>query len=350
MTTFRTKVWRFCCSLKLAIVLASLATLLAMGGSLAIYARPDIYGNLDQLTLLQWWQSVGQGHIRHTWWLVLCGGLLAALALNTFCCLTDWLTKVHRRWRKTGEYLIHTGFCLLAVAFAVGHLYGFRMDRVQVFEQQLVPLPAWPGTYLKLDAVEPVLDASGRPLDMVNKLVLLQGDKAVTRAVARINHPLQFRGLVAVPVSFGRQARGFKVFSPTRGDMELTPGQTLDFNAARLTVLRFWPNAVADQSGRIRPGGDRLNNPAFLLRLERGDETWQGWYLPRRGLPFPLVQAGIRFWPTEPLFADFSILTVNRDPGSPLALAGGMCLLAGSLLALLSYYRKRKTGDHPDIH
>ncbi|GAB4166552.1 MAG: hypothetical protein Tsb0017_01890 [Geothermobacteraceae bacterium] len=349
MSESMARIWRFCCSLKLAIILASLATLLAMGGSLAIYSRPDIYSGIDQMTLADWWRQTGRSHISQTWWLALTGALLLALGLNTACCLADWLARLHRRWRKTGEYLIHAGFCLLVVGFVIGHTLGFRMDRVQIFENQLFPIGPWPGHYLRLDAIEPVLDKSGRPLDMINRLALVRGEEEVARTTARINHPLQYRGLVAVPVSFGRQASGFRIFHPEKGHLELSAGTSLTFGSAQLSVLRFWPDVTEGSDGTIRRRGSRLNNPAFLVRLDKPGRSWQGWYLPRKGLPYPLVEAGIRFWPTEPLFANYSVLTVNRDPGSRLAMAGGICLLAGSALALISYYRKRRTGDRPEI-
>lgn len=45
----------------------------------------------------------------------------------------------------------------------------------------------------------------------------------------------------------------------------------------------------------------------------------------------------------------YSVLTINYDPGANLALAGGVTMGCGVLLALFSFYRKRALGDRPDI-
>jgi cytochrome c biogenesis protein len=49
----------------------------------------------------------------------------------------------------------------------------------------------------------------------------------------------------------------------------------------------------------------------------------------------------------QPLAGYVSLLTVNRDPGAGLALAGAGCLSVGVLFAMLSFYRKRARGDRP---
>ena len=48
------KIWRTCCSLKLAIILASIATLLAIGGSLVMHFNPAVFDGLDSATLSEW--------------------------------------------------------------------------------------------------------------------------------------------------------------------------------------------------------------------------------------------------------------------------------------------------------
>jgi cytochrome c biogenesis protein len=57
----------------------------------------------------------------------------------------------------------------------------------------------------------------------------------------------------------------------------------------------------------------------------------------------------VRLWPAEPLYRTYSELTVNYDPGAPLALAGAAAMLAGVLLAAGSFYYKRSRGDRPEV-
>jgi len=111
------RLWRFCCSLKLAIVLASAATVVMIGGSLLVPAYPRLFGPMDQLPLLQWWHTLGAGAPLRTWWVPAAGGLIVLLGFNTGCCFIDWLLHLRSRWRKTGEYLIHLGFVLLLAGY-----------------------------------------------------------------------------------------------------------------------------------------------------------------------------------------------------------------------------------------
>jgi len=344
------RLWALLCSLKLAIVLASLATFLAMAGSLVMHFNPAVFGGIDEHTLVAWWQSRGAPNAALSWWLVPFATLVLLLGINTLCCFIDWLRKIHARWRKLGEYLIHLGCILVLVAYLWGNFAGFRHDGVAIRVGQAWPIGGLPGHYLRLEAFEPVLNDKGRPLDMRSRISLLRGDETLSTTVVSINHPLRWKGLVVVPVSFGRDVQGFRFRQPGRGTFDLAPGSSLEAgNGARVTVEKFYPNALR-RGGQVTARGRGLGDPAMLLRLEQGGQTpWRGWYFLRESLPFPLVSAGVRIWPTEPLFQTHSVLTANYDPGSGLALAGGLLILSGILIALASFYRKRRTGDHPDI-
>jgi cytochrome c biogenesis protein len=111
------KTWKLLCSLKLAIVLASAATLIIMGGSLLIPFNRRIFGRMDQLALGDWLATTGAAHPALSWWVFAAGALLLLLGLNTLCCFVDWARNLRTRWRKSGEYLIHLGFVLVLAAY-----------------------------------------------------------------------------------------------------------------------------------------------------------------------------------------------------------------------------------------
>jgi len=344
-------VWNFCSSLKLAIVLASLATLLGMAGSLVIHAHPELFGNLDSLPLGAWlrWSAFRRPDL--TWWLWLAGLLLILLGLNTLCCFLDWLWRIRLRWRKTGEYLIHAGFVLVLAAYLWGSLAGFRHDQTRIFVDEPFRLEEMPGTELRLADVRPLPDAQGRPLDLLNRISLWQNDRQLAQGEVRLNHPLTYRGLVVVPVSLGQEVQGYRCFQPGRGILEMLPGRRYEFpGETELRVLAFLPDAVRGADGQVLPRSRQPVNPALRLELLRaGQNVWSGWYLLRESLPFALVANGLQFWPTDPIVNRFSILTVNYDPGAGLALWGGGLILAGVILAVFSFYRKRRRKDRPDI-
>lgn len=345
------RLWTLGCSLKLAIALASTATLLIMGGSLVMHDNPDIFASMDQEVLGTWLEQAWARSPQLTFWVPLSGVCILLFAVNTACCLVDWLTKISTRWRKSGEYLIHAGFILLTIAFLWGNTSGFRSGPHRMVPGQRLSIPPIPAYALQLEAFTPKLDQSGRPLDMINEVSLWKNGKQVASQTVRINHPLLYDGLVILPTSFGREPTGFRFHRPGTGPVDLIPGRRLAI-APGLTLVthQFLPDARLDNRGRVMPLGGRLNNPALQLSLlGPSGETWRGWYFLRQPLPEAITRVGISLRPLEPVYTPFSLLTINRDPGDKLALAGGVCITVGVILAFFSFYRKRAVGDRPEV-
>ncbi len=96
--------------------------------------------------------------------------------------------------------------------------------------------------------------------------------------------------------------------------------------------------------------GDQLGNPAMRVDLRSSDGgAWSGWYFLRGPLPRELADAGVFLRPVEPIYRTYSLLSVNRDPGSGIALAGSLCMGIGVVLAFFSFYLKRARGDRPAV-
>lgn len=346
------RIWNLLCSLKLTIILASAATVLTMTGSIVMIKYPKTFGDIDTMILADWFQRFGNPNLAKSWWFGLVCVLLALLALNTLCCLLDWLPKIRSRWRKSGEYLIHLGFVLFVIAFAWGSVSGARSENNRIVVGETIHLDALaPGYSLRLEQFEPEFGPEGRPNDLRSTLTLLRGGNVIEQGTIRLNHPLIVDQLVILPGSFNQIATGFR-FSGSNGQpLELKAGTILPLpNHGRLRVISFLPDVTQGPDGRIYPRSDELQNPAFELEwIAPGHEPWRGWYILRQGLPAPLTAAGIVLQPIEPLTTWVSILTINRDPGAGLALVAGLCLGGGVLFALISFYYKRERGDRPEI-
>lgn len=251
------RIWSVLCSLKLAIVLATCATLIVVGGSLLMPANPRVFAPLDEMILKDWLVEIAAQSPALTWWVPLAALLVLLLGLNTLCCVIDWLVHIRSRWRKSGEYLIHLGFFLIVCAFLWGNLAGYRAGEQPIFVGQSVELPPH-GLVLKIEEVMPLADDHGRVMEMANTLALYRDDTLLKRVEARVNHPLAWEGLVVIP----------------------------------------------GHAGQVMMGGQ--------LRT-------------------------------------YSLMTINYDPGANLALVGSVAMGCGVLFAVFSFYRKRSTGDHPDI-
>jgi hypothetical protein len=347
----RSKIWKFLCSLKLAIVLASAATAVAVAGSMVMVSHPGTFGDMDRMVLGKWLAGTGFETAGLSWWVFLSALLVLMLGLNTLCCFIDWLMRFRSRWRKTGEYLIHLGFVLVLTAFVWGSLAGFRSEGNRIFVGKTAAVDRMPGYFLKLKDFHPKFDKAGRPVDLIAGLVLLRGDQPIAEREARVNHPLSWQGMEVLPTYFGRQVEGFRFFLPGRGTLPLFPGTVVPLDdGLSLKVLKFLPDAVRFQNGTVVQRDENLRAPAMELELTRPEgRSWQGWYFLTEGIPFPLVRAGVRLWPTDPIQHTYVVLTITRDPGAHLALAGAMLMLAGVLVALVSFYRKRARGDRPEV-
>lgn len=349
---FIQRFWELCCSLKLAIALASVATLLIMGGSLVMHFNPMIFASMEEEVMSRWLPQAWARAPHLVFWVPLSGLCVLLFGLNTLCCIIDWLFKIKARWRKTGEYLIHAGFVLLVIAYIWGSISGFRSGPQRMFPGERLNIPEMPGYSLALEEFTPKIDPSGRPLDMINKLSLWRDEKPVAKALVRINHPLIYDGLVILPSSFGQDLQGFRFRTAERGFIDLFVGSRMSISPGMsIVVQELLPDARHNNRGKVMQVGSRLNNPAMLISLEdlSGQQVWEGWYFLRNPLPAMLRNAGLSLRPTEPLYKTFSLLTINRDPGDKLALAGSLCISIGVIFAFFSFYRKRAHGDRPEL-
>ncbi|NCO51437.1 MAG: cytochrome c biogenesis protein ResB [Deltaproteobacteria bacterium] len=254
ISLFDTRIWKLCCSLKLAIVLASAATLLAVGGSVLMPFNSQLFGSLDSMPLGLWLKQVATRQLTLTWWIPVGGILVTLLAVNSLCCFIDWLRVIKSRWRKGGEYLIHLGFVLILVAFWWGSQAGIRSENNTLLVGQSIPLSKL-GVRLTLEGFAPVLAPSGRPMEMLTTLALYRGEELVKRVQTRSNEPLLWEGLVVIPTSYGQTLRGGSPIPYSILTINYDPGARLAFAGSLamgcgvlLTLVSFY---------RKRAHGDR---------------------------------------------------------------------------------------------
>lgn len=343
--------WSLCCSLKMAIYMASACTLLLMGGSLLIPGQPLIFSGMDSQSLGHWFSTIAVEHLPQTWWLYLAGLVMVLFVLNTFCCFLDWLWQIRSRWRKSGEYLLHLGVVLVVFAYFWGSAAGWRQSGLHCRIGQPTPLPDWPGHSLRVENFQPIMSGFGPPEDMISQVSLLKNGHKLDQGEVRINQPLLRGGLVITPLSFTQEPAGFQMALPGRPMVDFRAGSRIALkNGSSLEILRFFPDAKQAADGSLRYRQDRIGNPVFELSVSAADgRNWRGWYFIKQPLPQALLAQGIQLRPLRPLYDQVSILTVNYDPGVPLAAVGGGLMTIGVLLALTSFYRKRRNQDRPEI-
>lgn len=332
--------WKFCCSAKATIILSSVTTLVAIFGSAQIMHSPQLFSTMDSKPLLEWWNGyLPQANV-YSLWIPLCSALIVLLCLNTLCCFIDWVYHLRSRWRKMGEYLIHLGFILVVIAYAWGSIYGMRSSNNSIAEGEVIGIPSMGGYFLRLNSFAPQFAPSGRPVDMLSNVTLLKGDQELKTTTVRFNHPLTHGGLAVLPGSYTQQAVGFSCFINNE-HVELKQGSTHVLPAGmHVNVLEFHPDI--QYAGRNGAVNMPLRNPAFMLELNApAAERKTLWYVVKQGVPQQLLSAGFAPQRLTPVYKSYSQLTINRDPGAPLAAAGGIAMTLGVLLSLRSFYVKR---------
>jgi cytochrome c biogenesis protein len=319
-----------------AIVLASLATAIAIAGSLLMQFNPQVFAGLDNYSFLDWQRSFGHKAPLLSSWFYLTGVMVLLLAANTLCCFIDWLLRFRSRWRKTGEYLIHLGFVLVVIAYFWGSFAGDRAH-LSLRTGEVQPLPTQPGYFLRLDSIAPVIGTSGRPIDLLHNISVLHGDSIISSTTLHANTPLFINDATIVASGSDQQIIGFNVILPDLGyAADLTPGAIIRLNET--TDLRV--NAIHS---------DANNAYVNLTLFIAGETVWQGWYSSQQPVAAPLRQAGFNPIIRRPLLLATSELTINHDPGLRIASIGSILLTLGVVVALFSFYAKRRRGDRPEI-
>lgn len=344
------KFWNLLCSLKLAIYLASISTLLLMGGSLYVPFNQRVFGNMDQLPFGEWLSSTAQNSLSLTWWFWLASLFMVLFGINTLCCFLDWLLHVKSRWRKSGEYLLHLGVVLVLIAYIWGSVAGWRNGSFKVMVGESVPLDDWPGYSLRLDDFKPIFGDKGPPLDMISDVTILQDETKLIQARVAINDPLLHGGLVVTPVSFGQIPTGLQ-FTGSGGQREISSGDRVELpSGSTIDFIRFIPDVRRQADGTLSYRSDRIGTPAYEVKVQyKEGGTWQGLYFPTASMPYELRMAGFNMKPVAAAYSMYSLLTVNYDPGAPLASVGGALMTIGVFIALFSFYRKRARHDRPEV-
>ena len=339
------QLWKICCSAKVTIILTSATTLIAIFGSTQIMNNPRLFNTMDSKPLLEWWLEYMPQASSYSLWIPVCSVLIGLLCLNTLCCFIDWICHLSSRWKKGGEYLIHLGFILVVIAYGWGNIYGMRSSNNSIAEGAVIALPSQSGYFLRLNSFQPQLAPSGRPIDMLSNVTLLKGDQELKTTTIRFNHPLTHGDLIILAGSYSQQAIGFRC-SLNQQQVELKKGSTHMLpSGSRLNVLEFHPDI--QQIGRNTAANRPLRNPAFLLELSDSTKEKKNiWYIMKQGAPQRLLAAGFTPQRLTPLYKNYSQLTINRDPGAPLAAAGGIAMVLGVLITLRSFYAKRSRNSH----
>jgi cytochrome c biogenesis protein ResB len=154
-------VWRFLCSVSLALYLLGCCSALFFTGAVYYSQAPDIFVALNSTMLFDWLGTYGVDHLGRTWWFFLLMAAFFFLGVNTAMCTIDRMTRIIRsrslRSQKVtlfllSPHIVHIAFLVIIAGYFL--LYTFGLNS---YNNILKPgfRRALPGTSIMMELRDP---------------------------------------------------------------------------------------------------------------------------------------------------------------------------------------------------
>jgi len=282
--------------------------------------------------------------------------LLVLLLLNMTLCTVNRLKTTcrlllkhvgSRAWfRQAGILLLHGGMILILLGAGVYAFQG-QESRIHLCAGEQVDMSRvlkvkHPFT-VRLNEFRIDFNEDGSPSQYVSEITVLEQGKKIKDISVNVNNPLNYNGVKAYQSSFGHLVEvqytaknGAKQIDRfAEGDL-LEPANT----DRTVKIYRYIPNfnpAHGMNSVTMRP-----DNPHIIFSVYAGDKLL-GIGTAKFNEPTRIDEdVYLVFKGVEP----YTILQVKADPGLPLALTGGILLLLGICLAVLTAPAKKSALVH----
>ncbi len=342
--------WQFFTSARLTVILTTLIAVDVLVGALLISFFPETLGDIDLEVFFYWLFGKGVDNLGLSWWIFLLLFLLGLLAVNTVACIIESSTALLRprqrsrasNRRRLLSQAIHLGFVIGLVGHLISSASGFRAPDNRLFEGASLPLPRDPQWSLRLNKMDVAFSDKGQMAKMDAYLSLMRGNEVIKDKVVRLNEPLLYRSNVVYIVHHGRAPRGVRLEASGSGVSETLVLGFLDeggtsFRDYRIVQTRFVPDFAMAKGGKVYSASDTFRNPALKLEVYKGEKPVKsGWVF----LKFPnwmsLTFDGYRLVFSGLDYASYAVLTVNKDPGAVIVLAGALVFMVALIGMLFS--------------
>ncbi len=249
---------------------------------------------------------------------------------------------------RLGAYLVHFFILIVLIGGLIGSIFGFtgNIAIVEGSSSRNVILRDGNVKILPFEvkcndfSVEYYENKPEIPKEYISDVEIIENGKVVKREKIRVNHPLEYRGIYFYQASYG-------VASIDKGTVTIRVRDkknkdnsdvlTIPINGeaeskklgVRVRVLSFLPDLIITEQGPSTKSME-LNNPAVLIEVESDKVKERSWVFAF----FPSIHQNpdspyeYEYVKADPLY--FTVLQVNKDPGTPLVWLG--CI--GMLLAI----------------
>lgn len=121
-----------------------------------------------------------------------------------------YITADKNRYFKLGTYLSHLSIILLVLAYIIGSVFGFGNESLIIAEGDVKEVGYNTGLSLKLISFTDEYYDDGNPSDYRSEVILYKDNQEATRAIIRVNHPLNYEG-TSFYLSFFGPAVGIQI-------------------------------------------------------------------------------------------------------------------------------------------
>ena len=246
-------------------------------------------------------------------------------------------------FRQVGVLILHAGVVLILIGGTVNSFNGQTMQ-IRLFEGDEFDIASafhHPEPFtIKLDEFKIEFNEDGSPAQYYSHVSLIEGDSVVKPYSISVNYPLNYRGIKAYQQSYGHLV-GVQGGSNTGWENEriLRERDIFEIEDTDIAVMVFKYIPHYDPQYGMNSKTLRPDNPKVIYSVfQQGAHLWAG--MASFGEKVEVqTDTYVQFNGIKP----FTVLTVKRDPGLPLAAAGGFMLMLGTCLAL--FIKKKKQGD-----
>jgi len=273
--------------------------------------------------------------------------LLVLLLLNMAACSFNQLSKLvgsrsqllknkSRSLRQAGMLALHAGVVLILIGGAVYAFQG-QNEQIRIEQGQAVDIaqviPNAEPFSIKLEDFAIEFNDDGSPAQYCSSVSLLEEGDVKEQHRISVNNPLEYGGIKAYQSGFGYLVK-LQEETSSGGQEQITLGesehQEIKGTDKALRIYKYIPDY--DPQYGMNSKSLRPDNPRIIYSIYQ-----QGSLLSVGAASFGEkveIDPGVTltFGGVKP----FTVLTVKRDPGLSLALAGGLMLMLGTCLTLFA--------------
>lgn len=243
--------------------------------------------------------------------------------------------------RQIGILTLHAGIVLILIGGVINSLYGEK-TQIIIPEGEKVSISDFVHNVepfsIKLNEFRIEFNEDGSPSQYYSEVSLTENGKAAERKNISVNYPLECNDVKAYQQSYGYLiAIDGKSDSGWDEHFVLRQGESLKIPGSDKTVkiMKYIPHFdphYGMSSKTLRP-----DNPKIVYSVYKNEEVLEvgAASLEQQVEIEPGVSLAFNIKP-------FTVLKVKKDPGLPIAAAGGLMLMLGTCLALFRKQYKRE--------